>query len=71
MRVLSGVQPSGQLHLGNWLGAMKQHVDGQSVHESFIFVANFHALNTVQDAELLRRMTRDVALDYVAMGLDP
>jgi tryptophanyl-tRNA synthetase len=71
MRVLSGVQPSGKLHLGNWLGAMKQHVEGQDAHESFIFIANFHALTTIQDAARLRELTRDVALDYLALGLDP
>lgn len=71
MRVLSGVQPSGKLHVGNWLGAMKQHVEGQDVHESFIFIANFHALTSIQDAARLRDLTRDVALDYLAMGLDP
>jgi len=71
MRVLSGVQPSGKLHLGNYFGAMKQHIDGQQEHESFIFIANYHALTTIQDAALLRELTRDVALDYLALGLDP
>jgi tryptophanyl-tRNA synthetase len=71
MRVLSGVQPSGRLHLGNYFGAMKQHIEGQDAHESFIFIANYHALTTIQDATLLRGLTRDVALDYLALGLDP
>ncbi len=71
MRVLSGVQPSGKLHLGNYFGAMKQHIDGQEEHESFIFIANYHALTTIQDAAALRELTRDVALDYLALGLDP
>lgn len=70
-RVLSGVQSSGKLHLGNYFGAMKQHIDGQGAHESFIFIANYHALTSVQNAELMRQLTLDVALDYLALGLDP
>lgn len=70
-RVLSGTQPSGKLHLGNYFGAMSQHVAGQEEFESFIFIANYHALNTIQDAALLRQLTLDVALDYLAVGLDP
>ncbi|MFQ5412104.1 MAG: tryptophan--tRNA ligase [Phycisphaerae bacterium] len=71
MRVLSGVQPSGKLHLGNFFGAMKQHIDGQDEHESFIFIANYHALTTIRNANELVALTRDVALDYLALGLDP
>ena len=71
MRILSGVQPSGSLHLGNYFGAMKQHIEGQASHESFIFIANYHALTTIQDAETLAALTRDVAIDYLALGLDP
>jgi tryptophanyl-tRNA synthetase len=71
MRVLSGVQPSGKLHVGNYFGAMKQHIDAQASDECYIFIANYHALTTLQDADLLRDLTRDVALDYLALGLDP
>jgi tryptophanyl-tRNA synthetase len=71
MRILSGVQSNGKLHLGNYLGAMKQHIELQHEHECFFFIANYHSLTTIQDAELLRRLTLDVALDYLAMGLDP
>ena len=71
MRVLSGVQPSGKLHLGNYFGAMKQHIEAQERDECFIFIANYHALTTIQDADLLRQFTVDVALDYLALGLDP
>ena len=71
MRGLSGIQASGMLHLGNYFGAMKQHIEDQHHHECFFFIANYHSLNTVQDAELLRKLTQDVALDYLAMGLDP
>ena len=71
MRVLSGIQSSGRLHLGNYLGAMKQHIELQDEHECFYFIANYHSLTTVQEPELLRSYTRDVAIDYLAMGLDP
>ncbi|MCH8964036.1 MAG: tryptophan--tRNA ligase [Planctomycetes bacterium] len=71
MRVLSGIQPSGKLHLGNYFGAMKQHIALQEEHECFFFVANFHALTTIQNPAELQALTRDVALDYVALGLDP
>lgn len=71
MRILSGIQSSGKLHLGNYLGAMKQHIEFQQEHECFFFIANYHSLTTVQDAALLRQLTLDVALDYLALGLDP
>ncbi|MCH8146562.1 MAG: tryptophan--tRNA ligase [Planctomycetes bacterium] len=71
MRMLSGIQPSGKLHLGNYLGAMKQHIEQQNEHEGFYFIANYHSLTTVQDPDTLRKWTRDVALDYLALGLDP
>ncbi len=71
MRVLSGIQPSGKLHLGNFYGAMQQHLELQHEHECFYFIANYHTLTTVQDADLLRQLTRDVAVDYLTMGLDP
>jgi tryptophanyl-tRNA synthetase len=70
-RILSGVQPSGQPHLGNYLGAMKRHVDRQDTHEAFIFLANYHALTTIRDGEKLRELTRELAMDYLAIGLDP
>jgi len=71
MRILSGIQASGRLHLGNYLGAMRQHIELQGEHECLYFIANYHSLTTVQDADRLREWTRDVALDYLAMGLDP
>lgn len=71
MRILSGIQSSGKLHLGNYLGAMKQHIELQREHECLYFIANLHSLNTVQDAQQLRALTLDVALDYLALGLDP
>jgi len=70
-RILSGVQPTGKLHLGNYFGAVKQHIALQDEGPSFYFIANYHALTTIQDAPTLRDNTRDVALDYLALGLDP
>lgn len=71
MRILSGLQSSGILHLGNYFGAMKQHVGLQEAGEAFYFIANYHALTTIQDRERQKALTRDAALDYLAVGLDP
>ena len=71
MRILSGIQPSGKLHVGNYLGAMKQHLELQHQGDAFYFIADFHAMTTVKDPQLLRENIRDVALDYLALGLDP
>src|ERR1700752_3631325 len=70
-RFLSGVQPSGKLHLGNYFGAVKQHIALQDEGQCFYFIANYHAMTTIQNADTLRENTRDVALDYLALGLDP
>ncbi len=70
-RILTGIQPSGKLHWGNYFGAMKSMFDLQETSENFMFIANFHALTTVRDGAALRAATRDVALDYLACGLDP
>lgn len=69
--LLSGIQPSGTLHIGNYFGALKQFVDLQDTYESFVFVANYHALTTTQDRETLERNTLGVVLDYLGAGLDP
>ena len=72
MRILTGIQPSGKLHWGNYFGAMKSMFDLQEKGEDmFMFIANFHAMTTVRDGETLRAATRDVALDYLACGIDP
>ena len=71
MRILSGIQPSGKLHLGNYFGMMKPAVELQAQGEAFLFIANYHALTTVTDPARLREDTRDVALDFLACGLDP
>jgi tryptophanyl-tRNA synthetase len=70
-RVLSGIQPSGQLHLGNYAGAIRQFVDLQSSCEMYIFVASFHALTTARDPPALKANIRQVVVDYLAFGLDP
>jgi tryptophanyl-tRNA synthetase len=72
-RILSGVQPSGKLHLGNYFGAIKQHIALQEIPdaERFYFIADYHSLTTVQDAALMRDYVHGVALDYLALGLDP
>src|SRR5262249_4819572 len=89
-RILSGVQPSGKLHIGNYFGAIKQHIALQDEGECFYFIADYHALTTLGEAvredveqakeakrkprpaaEILRENVRDVAVDYLALGLDP
>jgi tryptophanyl-tRNA synthetase len=90
-RVLSGVQPSGKLHLGNYFGAIEQHIRRQDSGECFYFIADYHALTSLKEAEekeaglaaknkhltarparrILADNVRDVALDYLALGLDP
>ncbi len=69
--VVSGIQPSGVLHLGNYFGALRQHIDLHTRHESYYFIVNYHALTSVRDAEALARYTYEVALDYLALGFDP
>jgi len=71
MRILSGIQPSGKLHLGNYFGMMRPAIELQEQGEAFIFIANYHALTTVDDPGRLREDTLDVALDFLACGLDP
>jgi tryptophanyl-tRNA synthetase len=71
MRVLSGIQPSGRLHLGNYFGALRKHLELQHQHECFYFIANYHAQTTVQSAQRLEELTLEVALTYLALGLDP
>ncbi|HYV34574.1 MAG TPA: tryptophan--tRNA ligase [Gemmataceae bacterium] len=70
-RILSGVQSSGRLHIGNYFGAVKQHIALQDEGDCFYFIADYHALTTIQDPQVLRDRTHDAALDYLALGLDP
>ncbi|MBU6232374.1 tryptophan--tRNA ligase, partial [Patescibacteria group bacterium] len=71
--LLSGVKPTGRPHIGNYFGAMKQFVDAQTLgqYECHLFIADYHALNLIQNAEEMRRLTLDLAIDYLAIGLDP
>ncbi len=72
MRILSGVQPSGKLHIGNYFGALRQYLRLQEAgHECYYFIANYHALTSVQDQAVLAEMTLDVARSYLALGIDP
>ena len=71
MRVLSGVQPSGKLHIGNYFGAIRQFVRLQEEHECFYFLADLHALTTVQDPARFRDLVTDLATGFLALGLDP
>jgi len=71
MRVLSGIQPTGRPHWGNYFGAIRQYIDLQTEDEAYYFVANLHALTTIRDAKLLRQNSLDAALDLLALGLDP
>ena len=70
-RILSGLQPTGTIHLGNWFGAMRQHVALQEHNFGTYFIADLHSLNAVRDPELRRRYSLDLALDFLALGLDP
>jgi tryptophanyl-tRNA synthetase len=71
MRVLSGIQPTGRFHWGNYFGAIRQYIDLQSEGESYYFIANLHALTTIRDRETLLQNTMDAAIDLLALGLDP
>ena len=71
MRILSGIQPSGELHLGNYFGAMRQHVELQGRGEALYFIADYHSMTSVRDAARRRELVRDLALDYLACGRDP
>jgi len=69
--LLTGLQPSGQLHIGNYFGALKPFVDLYADYESYLMVVDYHALTTVRDPEVLRQNTIDVVKDYLAAGVDP
>src|SRR6266850_2159373 len=71
MRILSGIQPSGALHLGNYFGMMRPAIELQEKGEAYYFIANYHSMTTLFDAEERRKNTVDVALDFLACGLDP
>ena len=70
-RVLSGIQPSGNVHLGNYFAMIKKMVENQKNHQLFCFIVNLHALTTVNDSKALAAYTRDVAVSLLALGIDP
>jgi tryptophanyl-tRNA synthetase len=71
MKVLSGIQPTGRPHWGNYFGAIRQYIDLQHGNEAYYFIANLHALTTVRDRTVLQQNTLNAALDLLALGLDP
>ena len=71
MRVLSGIQPTGRFHWGNYFGAIRQYIDLQTADQAYYFIANLHALTTIRDSEQLNQLTYEAALDLLALGLDP
>jgi tryptophanyl-tRNA synthetase len=71
MRILSGIQPSGALHIGNYFGMMRPAIELQDQGEAFYFIANYHSMTSLFDAEERRKNSLDVALDFLACGLDP
>src|SRR5262245_31990246 len=71
MRILSGIQPSGALHLGNFFGMMRPAIELQERGEAYYFIANYHSMTSLFDAAERRKNTLDVALDFLACGLDP
>ncbi len=71
MRILSGIQPSGVLHVGNYFGMIQRAIALQAEGEAFYFIANYHALTSVRDPDVLRENSRRVAVDFLACGLDP
>ena len=71
MRVLSGIQPTGRPHWGNYFEAIRQYIELQEEHDGFYFIADLHALTTVRDGDTLRQNVIDTALDLLSLGLDP
>ncbi len=71
MRVLTGIQPSGDLHIGNYFGSIKQMVEAQKENETFAFIANYHAQTSLHDGKRLAELTMQAAIDFLALGIDP
>ncbi len=70
-RALTGIQPSGSAHIGNWLGAIKPALEYQGQMETFYFIATYHALTTTREPDILRANTLDIAMTWLSLGLDP
>ena len=71
MRILTGLQPSGNLHIGNYFGSLRQMLQAQNNSDMFIFIANYHAMTSNKDGELLKETTKNIAAAYLALGIEP
>lgn len=71
MRVFTGIQPSGDLHIGNYFGSIKQMVDAQKEADTFAFIANYHAMSSGNGGETLAKLTMQTATDFLSLGIDP
>lgn len=71
MRVLTGIQPSGDLHIGNYFGSIKAMIESQNAHDVFAFIANYHAMTSLSDGKRLGELTMQAATDFLALGMDP
>ncbi|MCI0501091.1 MAG: tryptophan--tRNA ligase [Epsilonproteobacteria bacterium] len=71
MRILSGIQPSGTIHIGNYFGMIKKMIESQDSGDLFAFIASYHALTSVKDSEFLKRNTFEAAVNFLALGMDP
>jgi tryptophanyl-tRNA synthetase len=71
MRILSGIKPSGEVHFGNYFGAMRQYVELQGQGDAIYFIADYHSMDGIRDAKQRRELVNDLVLDYLASGLDP
>ena len=71
MKVLAGIQPSGDLHIGNYFGSIKKMIDRQNNDSVYAFIANYHAMTSVKDGDLLAKLTMQAATDFLALGIDP
>ncbi len=71
MRVLSGIQPTGRFHWGNYFGAIRQYISLQGNAQAYYFIADLHALTTIREPGKLREFTQEAAVDLLALGLDP
>jgi tryptophanyl-tRNA synthetase len=71
MRILSGIQPSGELHIGNYFGMIKRMVENQQNGELFAFIVNYHAMTSLSDGKALRTNTLNAAVNMLSLGIDP
>ena len=71
MRLLTGIQPSGDLHIGNYFGSIKQMIDAQQTSDTFAFIANYHAMSSGNGGEKLAKLTMQTATDFLSLGIDP